>query len=333
MTIFGDRIDQAAGRRAGIGPGAFPETPAEIEARLGGRHHIDFFDRTLADVTYDQGRSREGKTERIAQAGRVDIAVAAAGQIGIARGGRQETLIAGNRCTRIGVFDHPDPQYLAEPRIGILGVITRITRAPAIAHPDIEQAVGAKGHRAAIMVVRPGMRYRKPRQHTGRSGECSIFANLDVTGGIGAIDHEAIRIRRVGQQRHAEQPAFAVGRQVADREEQRLRAGRRGQAINAPGLFQHIDVAAARNAEKEGRLIKAGADALDGYAFLRIGQRDIDRLADIRSAVADAEPDRIDIVAVGIARKIIIGSCVEAERAGGGDRKARRVGAAVDGEG
>src|SRR3546814_8870475 len=62
-------------------------------------------------------------------------------------------------------------------------------------------------------------------QQPGR-GVKSIFANLDVAGRIGAIDHEAVGVRPIGQQRHAEESALAVGRQVIDREEQCLRAGR-----------------------------------------------------------------------------------------------------------
>src|SRR3546814_8066580 len=72
------------------------------------------------------------------------------------------------------------------------------------------------------MIVRPGMRDRKGGQQPGR-GVKSIFANLDVAGRIGAIDHEAVGVRPIGQQRHAEESALAVGRQVIDREEQCLR--------------------------------------------------------------------------------------------------------------
>src|SRR5439155_24000036 len=124
----------------------FHDTPTIVEP---GRVHgldVHLLPSVLADIRdVEQPAGRvERIAPRVAQAQRPDLRSPTSVLERIARGNRI-------RVTAVYI----DPQQLAEQRIGVLGPVLGISSRAAVAHADVEHAVGTE-HNEPALVVRAG---------------------------------------------------------------------------------------------------------------------------------------------------------------------------------
>ena len=118
---------------------------------------MDLLECVLADIGDVEIVAIEGVAPRIAEAGQENFRRAAAVREGV---GRRDGV--GLRPV------HVDAQHLSEQRVEVLPVSLRIAAAAAVAHADVEKAVGAEGDPSAVMV---GERLIDAEQRRGRVGK------------------------------------------------------------------------------------------------------------------------------------------------------------------
>ena len=202
--------------------GAFAVAPSVVAPAGAGGFVVDLLAGALSDVADDHGAGAaeagvvEGPLPRVAEAEGPDLGP------GVDRRVVDEGVVGGH-AQAVGVrrwHVDIDAEHLAEQRGGILRAVLGIVAAAAVAHPDVEVAIGAEVQRAAVVVrvgLRDGAGAVAPAQVEARGavggegvGERAAVARDDgVAVGVGEVE-VAVAVRGVvGGAGHAEQAAFA----------------------------------------------------------------------------------------------------------------------------
>ena len=128
---------------------ALPDPPAVVAAE---GDDVDLLDRALAHVAGVEvaGAAVEGEPPRVAEAVGVDL---------VRPGVAPKNGLLGGEEYGTGPFRsiHVDAENLAEQLVDVLRAVAGIVARAAVAHPDVEEAVRAELHHAAV-VVREGLR-------------------------------------------------------------------------------------------------------------------------------------------------------------------------------
>lgn len=257
IVIIGeDRIceGQSTGRIAGIVLTviilvAFAIVPAEVQpARRAGGNIVDLLLRILphvADVEITRG-GIEADAPGIADAERPNLVGATGGNEGIVGRNRIILAVIARKIIAVDI----NAQDLAEQRILVLSILTRIAAAAAVANAEIEITIGPERDRAAIVVSEIGMGNGQQSLGEFRTRriaiDAAIFADLDVAVAIGHVDEEAAVARIVGMKGHAEHTALAATAYLAigDMEEGRFLAALGVDAKDLAGILsERIDEA------------------------------------------------------------------------------------------
>ena len=181
---------------------------------------------------------------------------------------------------------------------------------------------------AARILRRVRPHYRAVTVRDGRPCRIAQKPVDDEIAALGRVHCEEGAVRR--ECRRGDQGGDADRADIGDLHEERLHPGLRVQQIDGAGLFsdQHRGIADRRD---RGGIGEAGGDAVDGDPLFRIGHRHRQRQRGGCLAVADADLDQIDIVAIGVGRKVVIGRRDEGQLPGRRNREARGIRAARNG--
>ena len=148
-----DHRERPAARQAArhrlVAVAALHVVPAVVHAPAAAtrrRRPVDLLPRILADVADPQvaGDPVERPAPRIAQPERPDLVGAGLADERIRRG--DAVALAGSRSVDV------DPEHLAEQARAVLGVVLGVAAGAAVAHPDVEVAVGPECHAAAVVI-------------------------------------------------------------------------------------------------------------------------------------------------------------------------------------
>ena len=212
-------------------------------------------------------RAIEREAPRVAQAVGVDLGQRAGAVDERVARGRGEGLAA--------VGPRLDAQDLAQRRAQVLRVAARavlVVAATAVAGADVEEAVGAEGELAAVVVA---LRIVVDEDGAGAGGVGEVVAlamELDeVLLGVlaGVVDVEQPGARVVRREREAEQPLLATGRDpVADVEEGRRELASGADDVDPPALADDEDPppVGRRRGDVERLVEAADLDELDATA-------------------------------------------------------------------
>ena len=128
-----------------------------------------------------------------------------------------ERVVGGNAVRRVSVGVRIDAQDLRERRRAILAVVVRVVLGAAVAEADVEHAVGADRHLAAVVV---GVRLRReehaaPAGRVGAGPADRVLVDVGVSLRVGVAHEEMLA---VGGEHRAEQallvPVAEIGAQV-----------------------------------------------------------------------------------------------------------------------
>ena len=195
--------------------------PAVVRGSAGVRSQraVDLLVAILADVADPQvaGLAIEREAPRVAQAERPDEVVTRHADVGIR--GRDRV-----RLPRVDV----DPEDLAQQRTEALGAVAGIAGAAAVAHPDVEIAVGPEREHPAV-VVRVGLRDAKDdldRRGVGLAGvrrRSQVLRDHRVAVAVRVVDVELAVPAVVRVERQTEEAALAARRDLRAQVEERRR--------------------------------------------------------------------------------------------------------------
>src|SRR5262245_63563127 len=147
MIILGYRRDIIArhtGRRSQIGASrALEYSPSVIASERDG---VDLFYHSLPDVTCEKrsGAAVERAPEGVAQPRRIDFIAS--------RSGPEEWIARRRSVWRAAARVHIDAQHLAQQLFDVLRAIAGVVRASAVAHPYLEESIGAEIYPPAVMI-------------------------------------------------------------------------------------------------------------------------------------------------------------------------------------
>ena len=243
---------------------AFPDSPAIVAAE---GHDVDLLARALAhvaDVELARSAAVEGEAPWVAHANGEDL---------VAPGRRAEERIA--RWRRIGRLAavrkiHVDAQDLAEQLVDVLRTVAGIVAGAAIAHPDVEEPVGAERQHAAVVV---GERLRDLEEGLlGEVGDVRIAHGSPVLRDHGGavrlarvVDEEATVRRELRVEGESEQAPLAAREHLCGDVEEDRRRGLAGlQHLDDAGPLEHEQpIAAVPRVRHEEGAAQAGEHRLE----------------------------------------------------------------------
>ena len=243
-------------RRVAAAP--LERAPAEVRAlAAAAAHEVDLLDLVLADVA-DREVARaavEGEAPWVAQAVAVDLAARA----GAARR-TGSSAAPGSAGRRSGAGRCAGS---SQQRAEVLPVAARAVLVPApaaVAEPDVEQAVGAEEHEAAVVVgLWLLLGQHQPRRARIRAvgARALVLDHPRVAVVVGVVDVEAPAVGVVGREGHRQQSllAAAVG-QRADVQERRGQLAAAAHDHDPAALLdhEHAPPVAVRRGDVQGRL-------------------------------------------------------------------------------
>jgi hypothetical protein len=143
-----------------------------------------------------------------------------------------------------------DPKQLPEERRDVLCPVAGIAGAPAVAHPDVQEAVRPEREVPAVVVrvrlVDGQEAHTAPRRHPVRVRPDRVAVDARVAGAVGEVDVDVGLRREVRMERETEQASFATGRDRArEVEERRRQPLAAGDDPHATGLLDDEEATAA----------------------------------------------------------------------------------------